>query len=114
MRIQYYSGYRTFRVGFNADGASVYRTSLAFIFFEKIYKGGTKRVDEKFQNPCQYLANRLLFCLLSFPHQPCNLTEIAKTQAEGLRTYEIQELIRTQESVQASCGQQTTVLRPFV
>lgn len=34
------SGYRTFRVGFNADGASVYRASLAFIFFEKIYKGG--------------------------------------------------------------------------
>lgn len=33
-------GYRTFRVGFNADGASVYRASLAFIFFEKIYKGG--------------------------------------------------------------------------
>lgn len=30
----------TFRVGFNADGASVYRASLAFIFFEKIYKGG--------------------------------------------------------------------------
>ena len=35
-----FSGYRTFRVGFNADGASVYRASLAFIFFEKIYKGG--------------------------------------------------------------------------
>lgn len=34
------AGYRTFRVGFNADGASVYRASLAFIFFEKIYKGG--------------------------------------------------------------------------
>ena len=34
------TGYRTFRVGFNADGASVYRASLAFIFFEKIYKGG--------------------------------------------------------------------------
>ena len=32
--------YRTFRVGFNADGASVYRASLAFIFFEKIYQGG--------------------------------------------------------------------------
>ena len=36
----YILGYRTFRVGFNADGASVYRASLAFIFFEKIYKGG--------------------------------------------------------------------------
>ena len=35
-----FTGYRTFRVGFNADGASVYRASLAFIFFEKIYKGG--------------------------------------------------------------------------
>ena len=36
----YIAGYRTFRVGFNADGASVYRASLAFIFFEKILKGG--------------------------------------------------------------------------
>ena len=36
----FFEGYRTFRVGFNADGASVYRASLAFIFFEKIYKGG--------------------------------------------------------------------------
>ena len=38
--IGHFVGYRTFRVGFNADGASVYRASLAFIFFEKIYKGG--------------------------------------------------------------------------
>ena len=39
-KFEEFPGYRTFRVGFNADGASVYRASLAFIFFEKIYKGG--------------------------------------------------------------------------
>ena len=27
-------------MGFNADGASVYRASLAFIFCENIYEGG--------------------------------------------------------------------------
>ena len=35
-------GYRTFRVFFNANGASVYRASLAFIFFEMIFEGGQK------------------------------------------------------------------------
>ena len=31
-------GYRTFRVGFNADGASVYRASLAFIFLKRFIR----------------------------------------------------------------------------
>ena len=35
-------GYRTFCVFFNANGASVYRASLAFIFFEMIFEGGQK------------------------------------------------------------------------
>ena len=38
----YYSGYRTFCVFFNANGASVYRASLAFIFSEMIFEGGQK------------------------------------------------------------------------
>lgn len=36
------SGYRTFCVFFNANGASVYRASLAFIFSEMIFEGGQK------------------------------------------------------------------------
>ena len=36
------AGYRTFCVFFNANGASVYRASLAFIFFEMIFEGGQK------------------------------------------------------------------------
>lgn len=35
-------GYRTFCVFFNANGASVYRASLAFIFSEMIFEGGQK------------------------------------------------------------------------
>mgnify|MGYP000675087248 CR=1 FL=1 len=37
-----FSGYRTFCVFFNANGASVYRASLAFIFSEMIFEGGQK------------------------------------------------------------------------
>ena len=36
------TGYRTFCVFFNANEASVYRASLAFIFFEMIFEGGQK------------------------------------------------------------------------
>ena len=36
------TGYRTFCVFFNANGASVYRASLAFIFSEMIFEGGQK------------------------------------------------------------------------
>ena len=36
------AGYRTFCVFFNANGASVYRASLAFIFSEMIFEGGQK------------------------------------------------------------------------
>lgn len=35
-------GYRTFRVFFNANEASIYRDSLAFIFSEMIFEGGQK------------------------------------------------------------------------
>ena len=35
-------GYRTFCVFFNANGASVYRAPLAFIFSEMIFEGGQK------------------------------------------------------------------------
>ena len=35
-------GYRTFCVFFNVNEASVYRASLAFIFFEMIFEGGQK------------------------------------------------------------------------
>ncbi len=35
-------GYRTFCVFFNANGASVYQASLAFIFSEMIFEGGQK------------------------------------------------------------------------
>lgn len=38
----YIQGYRTFCVFFNANGASVYRASLAFIFSEMIFEGGQK------------------------------------------------------------------------
>lgn len=37
-----FAGYRTFCVFFNANGASVYRASLAFIFSEMIFEGGQK------------------------------------------------------------------------
>ena len=37
-----FGGYRTFCVFFNANGASVYRASLAFIFSEMIFEGGQK------------------------------------------------------------------------
>ena len=37
-----YAGYRTFCVFFNANGASIYRASLAFIFSEMIFEGGQK------------------------------------------------------------------------
>lgn len=37
-----FKGYRTFCVFFNANGASVYRASLAFIFSEMIFEGGQK------------------------------------------------------------------------
>ncbi|WP_329759065.1 hypothetical protein [Allisonella histaminiformans] len=38
----YNTGYRTFCVFFNANGASVYQASLAFIFSEMIFEGGQK------------------------------------------------------------------------
>ena len=38
----FFEGYRTFCVFFNANGASVYRASLAFIFSEMIFEGGQK------------------------------------------------------------------------
>ena len=42
VEIPAYEGYRTFCVFFNANGASVYRASLAFIFSEMIFEGGQK------------------------------------------------------------------------
>lgn len=38
----FFLGYRTFCVFFNANEASVYRASLAFIFSEMIFEGGQK------------------------------------------------------------------------
>ena len=40
-------GYRTFRVFFNVNEASVYRALLAFIFSEKIFEGGMTRRDSR-------------------------------------------------------------------